>query len=427
MIRPVSHPGTGRRFDLASATAADIAFLRELHENLPSREHGLICDSAQHGDQDIYVYRRDGHYWVRHFKGAGHHGDHRVVAESDEHKRGKDYTAGELERSGISAAQEVRTNNGAVLDVATLDAPRFLAVEFQAFNDMADRDYKARTTRIAHATAFTGQHSRPVSDGVLPMWVHAFGMPRKWAYPVPSIAAQDTSWQVMPKPGTVNAIGPRVIQARQCKPGSWDSCPVRGRNWCGNWHPWARAWVGEETGRILKVGDVAAMAANKQLVPLRHYSGAVYFVTPEDAALYAELGGTGTWAPGSVGERQSARYLKSCRWRPYEPAPDPWRIPVPPTIAEPPIAPAPRLGPWRCSICGAQVTVAKIRCDSCNARIEGRGEHTLAARPQVKITAASLDSQLGPWGNCTDCQRRYRPINAPGLCYDCARARRFPA
>ena len=422
MIRPVSHPATGRRFDLASATAADIAFLRDLHENLPSREHALICEAAPHGAQAIYVYRRDDHYWARHFKGAGHHGDHRVVAESDRHKRGKDYTASELERSGVSAAQEVHTNNGAVLDVATLDSPRLVAVEFQAYNDMPERDYKARTTRIAHATAFTGQHARPAAGGVLPVWVHAFGLPNRWAYPVPSIAAQDTSWQTMPKPGTVTAIGPRVIQARRCAPGSWDSCPVRGRNWCGKWHPWARTWTREDGSGGLLVGDVTVMAANKQLVPLRHHGGAVYLVTPEHASLYAELGGTGDWAPGPAGERQSARQLKSCQWRPDEPASQPWAPPVLSRVMEPSPVPVARPWlPWRCNTCGTQTSVSQVRCGPCAARIETRGEPRPSSRPQVTIATPSPENRLGPWGQCGGCGRRYRPIHPGGRCYDCAR------
>lgn len=311
MIRPIHHPASGCRMDIASATPGDISFLADLRENLHHSQHGLICETAG-GDQRVYVVRRPGGgYSVRHYPGNGHHQDHHVIPESDEHKRGKDYHVSELDRFGVSAAKEIPTDNHTKHDVVTLDAPRIIAVEFQAHNRLEDHEYKRRTTLAMRATALRGQHARVLPDGVLPVWVHAFGMPRGWKYPVPSIAAQDTRWDVMPKPGSVTAIGVRTIEAERCRPGSrWPACPRLGRYFCGSFHPLAVPRPG------LRVGEVTAMVARGELVPIRHHTGAVYLVLTADAARYAELGGAAGYTSGSVADRPSARRLGPCQsWR----------------------------------------------------------------------------------------------------------------
>lgn len=367
MIRPVRHPETGLLFDLAEVPQPSkvIEFLRDLRENLPHDCHRLVCESAGGDERDkaVFVVRRPGGgFSVRHYQGHGHEGSHDAIPESDEHKRGKAYAAAEFERFGLPAGQEVRTNTKARLDVATLDAPRMTGVEFQAYEQIEDPEYKRRTTMAMRATAFTGKHARTLpAGGVLPLWVHAFGMPRNWSYPVPSIAAQDTRWDVMPKPGSVTAIGVRVIEAEPCRPGSrWDRCPVTSRGFCGEPHPRAELRPG------LKVGEVAAMIAQAELVPLRYFNGAVYLVTPQDADRYGDLGGQGTYVAGPAGERPSARRLGPCPN--YRHAGAPARPPAPPAltplsrpqwhdaaVSTPELPPASeRLRPRPCPLCDGE-------------------------------------------------------------------------
>jgi hypothetical protein len=62
----------------------------------------------------------------------------------------------------------------------------------------------------------------------------------------------------------------------------------------------------------LKVGEVAAMIAQAELVPLRYFNGAVYIVGPQDAARYEDLGGRGSYIIGPAGERPSTRKLGPC-------------------------------------------------------------------------------------------------------------------
>jgi hypothetical protein len=385
LIRPVSHPATGLRFDLAEEQPASVIdFLAGQRDNLPHHEHGLICETAG-GDQRVYVVRRPGGgYSVRHYPGCGHHGGHDVIPESDEHKRGKDYASGELDRFGLSAGQEVRTDNRTRHDVATLDARRIIAVEFQAYNDIEDREYKARTTRAMHATAFTGKHARPLPDGgVLPVWLHGFGMPAGWKYPVPSIAAQDTRWDVMPKPGSVTAIGPRAIEAEPCRPGSrWPACPRTGRGWCGDWHPFAALRAG------LRIGEVAAMTASTELMPIRYHTAAVYLVSPADAARYAELGGDGTWSAGTAGERPPSRLLGPCRS---------------PQHAVPPEEVPQRARSWQprqCRGCGAPVRTSQDHCDSCLGKL---AELTEREHLYLAMLASAREER----------ERRARPASRP--------------
>jgi hypothetical protein len=132
-------------------------------------------------------------------------------------------------------------------------------------------------------------------------------MPPGHSYVVPSVAAQDTRWDVTPRAGSVTAIGVRVIEAERCRIGSrWPYCPRTGRSHCGSTHPLAVL----SPGRSLS--DVIGLTASAGLVPLRYHTGAVYLVTPEDAARYEELGGQGEYIAGSAGERAMARRLGPC-------------------------------------------------------------------------------------------------------------------
>jgi hypothetical protein len=405
MIRPISHPN-GTRFDCADQQPpAIIKWLASLHELRDPRKHHLVCETAAPGHQAVYVWRpAPNQYQVRHFPGSGHHGDHNVVPESDEHKRGKEYYFREFDRRGIPALTkpEPVTDNKCRPDVLAPAARRVTAVEFQAYNTLQDRDYRARTTKLLHATSLIGTHARPLPSGILPVWIHAFGMPAGWSYPAPSIAAQDTRWEALPRPGSVTAIGVRSIEAETCQIGSrWTSrgCPAGCPNFCGSVHPFDAPRPGLDTG------DVMAMTAAAELVPIVHFTGAIYLVSSQHAALYDELGGHGTYRPASKARRLSAPmsgHLRSPHHQPSHPREPSGQIPSDtingfriPRRSEQLAA-----NRWRCTRCGAAMD--RDPCPQCGGnRIiwdwtkkakspPGSCPFCPAEHPRCKFTAGSL-------------------------------------
>lgn len=311
MIRPVYHPATGRRFDLASASAADIAFLRTLRDDLPSREHGLICETAGGSDEDkkMYAYRADDDtWWCRHFPGHGHIGAHRVEPESDAHKRGKEYALSAYDRGGIRGATEISSDNGTKSDVIGFGAVTS-AAEIQASSKDA-RIIKARDTKARRAKAITTPgYARSLESGIQPVWTQIHDGAADWLHQVPSIRTtiRYGVWsERMPQPGTVGAAGVRTIDPEPCRPGSrWGNCPHLGSGFCGGWHAYATVRTG------LTVDDVFVQAASGTLVPIR-YSEYVYLTDLASVGLYTELGGNGIWIPGKPG---SPRGTGPCRYR----------------------------------------------------------------------------------------------------------------
>lgn len=314
MSRPVSHPATGRRFDLAAAAPDDIEFLRGLRDNLPSREHGLICETAGGSDEDkqMYAYRAgDGDWWCRHFPGHAHGGGHRVEPESDAHKRGKEYAIGAYDRGGIQHGTEIGSDNGTRSDVIGFGAV-VTAAEIQASPKDA-RVIKARDTRARRATAITTPgYARPLTTGIQPVWAQIHDGAADWLHQVPSVRASIRYgiWtEQMPRPGTVGAAGIRTIDPEPCRPGSrWDHCPHLGGGFCGGWHGYASVRTG------LALDDVFIQAATGLLVPIRYHTGHLYLTDPASVDVYAELGGDGTWTPG----RPQAAYrhiVGPCRYR----------------------------------------------------------------------------------------------------------------
>jgi hypothetical protein len=294
-IRPVCYVPTGQVLDLGRPLPeTDYQLLASLHGQIGRGDNILRCESTG-GDPWLTVYRHEnGTFFARHFPGGGHHGDHAITRKSDEHRRAQDYIERGYGVAGITAGQEVTTNNRTRLDVATLDAPRISGFEVQ-LQDRPIPDIKARTTRSLHATALTGRYARSLPDGILPVWFSPdAGLRRQWLYHVPTIEAPTMSWDFLPKQNTVTAIGVRRIEAEKCAPGSrWQVCPLTGRGWCRSTHPFAVLCPG------FTVDAVAAMVAAGQLVPLRYFTGFVYLVDPESAALYQELGGNGEYAAGT--------------------------------------------------------------------------------------------------------------------------------
>ena len=305
MIRPVSHPATGRLIDIAAALPGEIAFLAELHDELPdSHDHGLICETAGGSDKDrqVYVYKHDGTYSCRHFPGHGHHGNHDVTPESEAHKRGKDYGLGALDREGIQAGTEISSNRRTRSDVVGFGSV-VTAVEIQASPGVKPSRIKARDTRARRATAIiTPGFARNLTDGINPVWAQIHDGPADWLHQVPSIRSSIRygEWaEHMPKPGTVGAAGVRSIDPEPCRAGSqWDHCPVTGRGYCGSWHPFASVRTG------LTLDDVFVQAASGLLVPFRYHTGYVYLTDPASVALDAELGGAGAWEPGVPAARK---------------------------------------------------------------------------------------------------------------------------
>jgi hypothetical protein len=320
--RPILHAPSGRRFDLAEEQPADlIRFLADLHDNLPHHEHGLTCLTAG-GDQRVYVMKcAGGSYSVRHYPGSGHHGDHRVIPESDEHRRGKDYSLRALETAGIPAGTEIRSDNGTKSDVAAFGTVA-IAAEIQTSYINAP-DVKRRDTRARRATAIiTPGFARPLPHGLQPIWAQLPPGNPGWLYRVPSVQStiRYAVWgDHLPAPGTVGALGVRRIEAEPCRPGSrWRQCPRTGRTWCRSWHPIVSAPDSEDKRDRHTIDGVYVMAARSLLQPLRYHTGAVYLVTPEDAARYEELGGSGEYVPGQAVDR--AKRLGPCSYPGHAPS-----------------------------------------------------------------------------------------------------------
>jgi hypothetical protein len=118
-----------------------------------------------------------------------------------------------------------------------------MAVEFQAYNHLTDREYRSRTTRAMHAKAFTGQYAQTLPDGgVLPLWLHAFGMPGRWGYPVPVWAMPAPAPEPMPrlKPVCVRCgVRPAYGLCEGCK-AEWSSIQIPPQDQLGSWADCAR-------------------------------------------------------------------------------------------------------------------------------------------------------------------------------------------
>src|SRR5262249_15852014 len=317
---------TGRVMDLGRSLAeADYQLLASLHGQIGRGDNVLKCESAG-GDPWLHVYQHKDGYLARHFRGGGHHGDHRITRKSGKHLRIQDYEQRALEEAVGPAAQEVSTNNRTRLDVATLDAPRISGFEVHP-QDAKIPDIKARTTRSMRATAFPGRFARSLPDGVLPVWFSPDAeLRRRWLYHVPTIQAPTMSWDFLPKQNAVTAIGVRQIEAEKCTPGSrWPSCPRFG-SWCRAAHPLAVLRPG------LTVDAVVPMATTPPLSPLQYFTGHVSVADPKSAALYEELGGRGKSA--AEPHKPGGRPLGPCRTSAPAPPPPP---PPPMPVLPPPL------------------------------------------------------------------------------------------
>jgi hypothetical protein len=303
------HPD-GRILDLTALAAGDYQLLASLAGQIGRGDNILECLTPG-GDPWLLVYRHGtGVYYARHFPGGAHTGHHRLIRKSDEHLRAQEYS----ERGYAQpAAQEVTTNNHTRLDVATLDAPVMTALEVQ-LSPATIASVKARTTRSTHATAFTGRHARPVPGGVTPVWLAANDRKTAWLYHVPTLTTT-AGWDAVPPRNTVGAIGVRRIVAEKCTPGSrWQACPRTGHGVCHGTHPYAEAVTGVTLDQVL------TQTATGQLVPLRYFTGAVYLTDPPSAALYAELGGDGTYTASDAAKPRST-LLGPCKATRHDPPP----------------------------------------------------------------------------------------------------------
>jgi prepilin-type processing-associated H-X9-DG protein len=303
-VRPIRYHPTDRVIDVGrDVSPADYELLASLSGRIGRDDNVLECLSPG-GDPWLYVYHHStGMYYARHFPGGAHPGPgHRITPKSPEHLRAQEYG----ERGfALPAAQEVTTNNRTRLDVATLDAPVMTALEVQ-FTHAKIPEVKARTTRSMRATAFTGRYARPLTNGVLPIWLadNADGPP--WRYQVPTIETS-APWHVLPPRNTVVAVGVRRIVAEKCTPGSrWQDCPVTGRGSCRQNHPYAELLTGVILDEFLE------KSANGLYVPIRYFTGSIFMVEAASVGLYTELGGDGAYSASEPAKARS-KLLGPCR------------------------------------------------------------------------------------------------------------------
>ncbi len=248
----------------------------------------------------MYIRKIGDVYWACHFAGGGH-GSHEIARMSDEHRRATDYIVRAAGDAGYETATEVTTTNRTRLD-AVIFGDRVTGAEVQ-WSSIGTRAVRARTTKSLRATGLRGPLTRPLTEGVLPVWFSPSGGRPDWLYRVPTIQAPIRSWEALPARRAVRALGIREITFEPCRPGApFDQCPERGWNFCGGLHPWARPRGGDESKGSLTVDDLFAMVPARQFVPV-DFRGYVYLVDADSAARLKEF--TSTPAITSPSEARS--------------------------------------------------------------------------------------------------------------------------
>jgi hypothetical protein len=257
--------------------------LRWHHEIKRGQRIFLCLESDEHdASAELFIKVRNGRYFASHFPGSGHtHPDHEIVVESDEHRRQKDYWYRAADDAGYPVTKEFTTSAKTRLDVA-IDGPRKTGVEVQR-SFIKSRALTTRTTRSFGA-------------GWLPIWFTASDKRPDWFNKVPTLGCNPLPWgDFMPGRRAATALGITKWDPVKCRPGEFDRCPGGKKRACVAWHPKRAPRSG------ITVDDVARMAPNRELVPMRDASKNVHLVLPEDLDLWEELTGrSGEYRPGTA-------------------------------------------------------------------------------------------------------------------------------
>ena len=199
---------------------------------------------------------------------------------SDEHKRQAEYWARAGQAAGYSTETEWRLNTGTRPDVL-IRGPVMTGVEVQ-------RSYIRRSSAVARTR-------KAERAGVKDVWFTDNSARAAWYGRVPSVGqnlepGQPDPWRDrVPPARAVTATGLRNIVAVKCTVANGHRC-LRGRNFCGEYHPRATAWIG------LSVDDVAEQFPAGEMLAIRlsgtlRKPGDIAIVSAADKALYEEMTG----------------------------------------------------------------------------------------------------------------------------------------
>jgi hypothetical protein len=185
----------------------------------------------------------------------------------------------------------------------------------------------------------------------------------KWAWYVPTVLTRELgipgegqSWDTLPQRRSVTAAGLRRIRPAKCAVENFGRCPYGRRRHCGKLHPRPLPWLG------LTVDDVAARFPGGEITTVRF-----------------------TGLRDLKGRKRDAIFL---------------------------VPPADR---------ALYEELTGLPADG-TAPSRGRGEQagTVPCLSPQPITAdVDRNAHLGAWERCAECNRKYRPINIWGRCYDC--------
>jgi hypothetical protein len=269
-----------RVLDLANLSQRDYERVTSLYREAGHGRGKIVCLESLTNDDPTEMFIRliDGNYWAAHFAGCAH-GNHPIAAETDEHRRQKDYWHRAAVDAGLPAVVDFNTPVGTIFDVAIKgESQTGIAVQHSYIETTVAKN---RTTRSYRA-------------GWLPVWFVDSDRRPPWFHRVPTMACNPMSWRRLPHPRTATALGLSIFSSQRCTPGAFGRCPAGHKRPCGRWHPKREPWGG------LKVDDVAALLPARQILPMRDAQGYVHLVSPESLARYRELTGlAGDYAPST--------------------------------------------------------------------------------------------------------------------------------
>lgn len=258
---------TGLIVDLANLTPSQFQIMTDLRNGgTPKGE--LEC--IEHGGP-MYIRAQGNSLCACHWPGSGIEGKHSIAAESDEHRRQKDYTVRAADGHGLSAELEKTIGHG----IGRVTRPDVLVAERFPWeiqhSHLTARAAKSRTTRQMRAGLAP------------PVWCDDSDGRAVWANQVPHVTYSH-GWSALPPRNSVYLTSLKRVTSIRCAPGNFDHCPNRRGGWCRDWHPAIEPLMGQTFDYT--VGAVAA----GEIVSVRFGSGIV-LTTSSDARRYGELVG----------------------------------------------------------------------------------------------------------------------------------------
>lgn len=261
------HEPTGRTIDLAGRMdAVTFTWLESLQGSSPRSKPTLWCGGCGGG---LYLRhdprRRDRLHGVHYVKTQCRDLVINHAVMSDEHKYECEYHALAGQAAGFPADLEVVTTGNTRVDVVVGQAGFEIQRSGLKVSAAKDRTKRSMAAGLNVVSWFTDRPTPP------PWWAK-----------VPSYSTTIRSWDQLPKPRTVTARGPQVINMVRCVIGAFPKCPQGNRRPCGQYHEKYEPWRG------LLVDDVVAMMASGEMVAAQT-GKYVRLISSADLRRYEEL------------------------------------------------------------------------------------------------------------------------------------------